>query len=161
MAIKKIGQIKQSRWFRVWDLIVYGAVAVIIAALFLAVFLTRDKSAPDGFKISCDGREVFVYSFAEDKYESLSPSKIGVEEENGEKLVFTVYTDDGNGYNKIEVNKVKKTVRVIDANCSAHKDCVYTPAITGGSSAIVCPPHGMIITPLGTAKDDDGNIIIG
>lgn len=161
MAIKKIGQIKESKWFRVWDLIVYGVVAVIIAALFLTVFLTRDTSLPNGFKISYDGRDVFSYIFTEDRYESLSPSNIVVVEENGEKLVLTFYTDDGKGYNKIEVDKVKRTVRVTDANCSAHKDCVYTPEIKGGSSAIICPPHGMIIRPLGTAKDDDGDIIIG
>lgn len=161
MAVKKIGQIKESKWFRVWDLIVYGVVAVIIAALFLTVFLARDKSSPNGFKISYDGRDVFAYSFTDDKYESLSAANIQVEEESEDMLLLTFYTDDGKGYNKIEVNKVKKTVKVTDANCSTHKDCVYTPAIEGGSSAIICPPHSMIITPLGTAKDDDGNIIIG
>lgn len=160
MAIKKIEQIKKSKWFRVWDLIVYGVLAVVIAALFLIVFLTKDGSAPNGFKISCDGRVVFTYSFTDDGYEILSVVNIVVEEESAERLLLTFYTDDGKGYNEIEVDKAERTVKVTDANCSTHKDCAYTPAIKDGSSAIVCPPHGMLIQPLGAASDD-GDIIIG
>ncbi len=162
MSLKKIGQVKEGKYFRIWDLVIYGVIALIIAALFLAVFLTKDNSSAEGFAVKYAGKTVFTYYYSSNKYEVNSAyGNITVEEENGEKLLLTFRTDDKNGYNKIEIDKINKSVKVTDANCSMHKDCVYTPALKDNSSIISCPPHNMLIEPLLVKVDDPQELPLG
>ncbi|MDE7379599.1 MAG: hypothetical protein K2N14_00980, partial [Clostridia bacterium] len=76
MSLKKIDQIKESKWFRVWDLIVYGIIAVLVVALFLTIFLTRDSSPVSGIKITHGGVTVFEYDYETDKYSKLDAEYI-------------------------------------------------------------------------------------
>ena len=41
MSLKKVNQVKKDRFFKIWDILIYGIVAVVIVALFLAVTLRR------------------------------------------------------------------------------------------------------------------------
>lgn len=161
MSQKKIGEVKRDKWFRIWDLVIYGVIVLIIVALFLAVTFTRDKKPADGIKISYMGSEVFTYDYAQNEYKITSPKNITVEEDGKDRLILVFSTDDKSGYNKIEINKSGRSVRVTDSNCSSHKDCVYTPAIKDNSSAISCPPHNLIIQPLTKVVHDDGDIVVG
>ena len=45
MSLKKVEQVKKDRFFRIWDILVYGVIIVVVVALFLAVTLTADKSS--------------------------------------------------------------------------------------------------------------------
>lgn len=157
MAIKKIEQIKEGKWFRVWDLVAYGVIVVIIAALFLALFLSRDTSPADGIKISYNGTAVFTYDYASGKPEVLSESNIEIISDTDEKLTLIFYTAERKGHNTVVIDKVKKSVKVTEADCSTHMDCVYMPALTDKSSIISCTPHFMLIEPLVR----DGNITVG
>ena len=60
MSLKKIEQIKQSKWFSVWDLIAFGAVIVTSVVLIIAFTVGRDKSALDGVYISYRGEPAFT-----------------------------------------------------------------------------------------------------
>lgn len=160
MAIKKIEQIKKGKWFRIWDLVAYGVIVAVTVALFLGIFLSRDKSPASGIKISYNGVPVFTYDYSSDKYE-ISAENVEIVSDDSQKLTFVFYTQGKRGYNRIVIDKEEKSVKVVDADCSTHKDCVYTPALKDNSSIISCPPHSMLIEPLVRTMDDDGNIIIG
>ncbi len=161
MSLKKVRQVKQGKWFRVWDLIIYGAVIALLIALFLAVFLTRDKTPANGVRLYYKGEAVCEYDYKTDKLNIIKADNIQVEENGEELLHFTFYTDGKSGFNKVEINKKEKSVTVIDADCSLRKDCVYSPAITNNSSYISCPPHNFTIEPITRAYTDDGDIIVG
>ena len=159
MSLKKIGQIKEGKWFRGWDLIVYGVIAVTVAALFLSVFLTRDSSPASGIRITYAGATVFEYDYSTDKYGSVNAGCIEINGDSDEKLELT-FRPNGGGYNRVVIDKKNRSVKVVDADCSARKDCVYSPAITDNSLIICCTPHKMIIEPLKRTFKDDEDIII-
>lgn len=142
-----------------WDLIVYGVLAAAIVALFVAFAFTRDNSALTGVRVSYKGAEVFIYSFEEDKYQILKSENIEVESEDKEKLEICFYTEGKAGYNKIYINKKAKSAKITASDCSLHKDCVYTQALTAnGSVPIICTPHALTVAPLKT--DYDGTVKI-
>ena len=155
MSLKKVEQVKNSKFFRPWDLIIYGLIFAAAIVLILVFALTgRGKS--EGFIISYRGEKIFSYSFAEDGYEIISPN-VEVEEDGEEKLLLVFRTDGGRGYNQIEVDKAAQSVKVTDSDCSAHRDCVYTAALSPQNRApILCTPHALAITPL--EAGDDGKI---
>ena len=51
MSLKKIEQVKKDKGFKLFDLIIYGVVAVLVAVLFIVVFTTRDASPLTGVRI--------------------------------------------------------------------------------------------------------------
>lgn len=156
MSLKKIEQIKEGKWFRVWDIIVYAVILVTVTALILAFTLGRDKSSLQGFYISYGGERVLTYEFGAKSPEVLKEDNIEVTERDGGFTVRFV-TDDGKGYNVIDVDTGKLTVSITESNCSTHKDCVYTPALKYNSSApIICTPHALSIGPL--VFEDNGVI---
>lgn len=156
MSLKKIEQVKNSKWFSIWDFVVFGVIIVVAVALILVFTLGRDKSALSGFEMSYRGEQVFTYEFGGEKRVLDSERVKVVDGDGGFTVHFT--TGDGKGYNTIWVNTKNKTVDVTDSNCSMRKDCVYTAKMTNNSSQIYCLPHGLIILPLKIV--DDGKIII-
>ncbi|MGN0813332.1 MAG: NusG domain II-containing protein [Candidatus Coproplasma sp.] len=163
MSYKKIEQIKKTKYFKFWDFLVYGIILLVIAALFLVVFLTGDKTSANGFIIRQANKVVFTYYFDTDKYEySMTDGRIVIDSEDESSLNLTVYTQDKSGYNKVKVDKINNSVKVEDANCSLlRKDCVYTPALKDNSSYISCLPHEMYIEPLLKRVDNPEEIPIG
>ncbi|MDE6690615.1 MAG: NusG domain II-containing protein [Clostridia bacterium] len=159
MSLKKIEQVKNSKWFRIWDLVVYGVIIVVAVALILAFTLGRDKSQLSGFSVSFRNQTLLTYEFGNDK----SPSVLNGEyievkkEDNGNYTVR--FTNGDGGYNVIYVDVAARTVDVTDSNCSSHKDCVHTAKLTNNSSLpIICTVHGLTVSPL--KFEDNGNIII-
>ena len=163
MSQKKIEQVKKTKYFRLWDILVYGIILLIIASLFLVVFLTGDKTSANGFTIRQANKVVFTYYFDTDSYEyNLTDGVIKIDSQDESSLNFTVYTRDKSGFNKIKVDKVNNSVEVVDADCSLlRKDCVYTPALKDNSSVISCLPHEMYIEPLIKRVDNPEEIPIG
>ncbi|MDE7163389.1 MAG: NusG domain II-containing protein [Clostridia bacterium] len=157
MSLKKIEQVKNSKWFSIWDMIAFGAVILTSVALIIAFTVGRDKSALDGFYVSYKGVQVYSYDFRDGHSAVLSEDNIEVLSENKDGLTLRFYTDGKKGYNDISVDLNKRSVSVTESNCSAHKDCVYTPALTSNSSTpIICTPHSLSVCPL--TFDDDGII---
>ena len=51
MSLKKIEQVKEDKGFRLFDLIIYGIIVLTVAALFIAVFATRNTDTLTGVRI--------------------------------------------------------------------------------------------------------------
>lgn len=142
MALKKIEQVKKDRGFKLFDIIIYGAVLVIVAVLFIVVFTTRNTDPLTGVKIICKAETVFEYDF-----------KIGIKKsgdaaevvETDEGITVTVRSDGD--YNIIYIDKKERSVKMQDADCKG-KQCLYFSAMTNNSSYIICEPHGVKIEPL-------------
>ena len=149
MSLKKVEEVKADKGFKIFDLIIYGAVAVLIAVVFLAVFLTRDNSSFDGVRVYVRDECVYEYVFSEGG--SVLDNRVTEEVKDG-KVVVTV-TVDGHGYNKFEIDLEKKSVSMVEANCSIAPDCVYMPEITDNNKFISCEPHRLEILPLNYNKD--------
>ena len=142
MALKKIEQVKKDRGFKLFDIVIYGAVLVLVAVLFIAVFTTRNTNPLTGVKVTYRAQVVFEYEFG-GGIKTLS-EQIEIDED-GEGITLTVRTD--NDYNVIYVNKSKKTVKMKDANCKG-KQCLYFAEIKNNSGCIICEPHGIRVEPL-------------
>ncbi|MDE6356623.1 MAG: NusG domain II-containing protein [Clostridia bacterium] len=182
MSLKKVTQVKADKGFKIWDLIIYGAVALIIAVIFIAVFVTRDASPLKGVKIYTDEVLVFEYNFTDGEYKNYSPQTVVIiekplavqsvgshvilhdppvilrlaEESPAENTLKIKVTANG-GYNVIEIDKAERSVKITEADCGK-RDCVYTAAITDNSGMIYCSPHKLRILPYDFDAGD--NIII-
>lgn len=159
MSLKKVGQAKKDRFFKIWDILIYGVILLAVAALFLAVTFGYNRSAPGGVEVYYNNNLAFSYDFDSDDYSVLLPQNIAVSD-GGDELEITFCTDGGSAeehtdYNVILIDKSARTVRVTESDCSNRRDCVYTPAITDTSGMITCTPHRLVIMPSGYFGSDD------
>lgn len=153
MSLKKIGQVKRDKGFKIFDLIIYGAILITVAVLLIVIFTARDKSPLTGVRIYVKAEVVFEYAFGR---EPVYTGAAEVEEvENG--LTVTVKTADG-GVNVIYIDTSKRTVKMKEANCKG-KQCLYFHAIDGNDKFIYCSPHGVRVEPYARNLDDP-NIIM-
>lgn len=162
MSLKKVEQVKKDRFFKIWDILIYGIIAAVIVALFLAVTLTADKSSLSGIEGYYNNNLAFTYNFAEDELKVVLTDNIKVEENNSDTVKLLFVTDGGSltehtDYNIIEINKSARSVRITESDCSNRKDCVYSPAITNSAGLIVCSPHRLRILP--ADYEDDGQTL--
>ncbi len=154
MSLKKVSQVKADKGFKICDLIVYFAIVIIIAVIFIAVFVTKDAGPLKGIRIYSAENLVFEYDFTSGEYKNLSPETVTAE--SGEnKLVIKIISNGG--YNVACIDTKERTVKVIEADCGK-RDCVYTAAITDSGGMIYCSPHRLRILPFDFETDD--NIII-
>ena len=142
MALKKIEQVKKDRGFKLFDIIIYGAVILLVVVLFIVLFTTRDTSSLTGVKVTVKAQVVFEYEF-DSGIKTLSDQIEIAEDENG--ITLTIRSKDD--LNVIYINKTKKTVKMKEANCKG-KQCLYFSEIKNNSGGIICEPHGIIIEPL-------------
>ncbi len=158
MSLKKVNQVKKDRFFKIWDILIYGIVAVVIVALFLAVTLTQDTGALTGINIYYQDALAFTYDFDEDEYEIRLENNIRVEAENSDHITL-IFCENGGSfdgptdYNIIEIDKRERTVQVTDADCSNYRGCVYSQPLGETSRPIMCPTHNLRIEPSGYIDD--------
>ena len=150
MSLKKIEQVKKDRGFKLFDIIIYGAVMILVAVLFIVLFTTRDTSSLTGVKITVKGEVVFEYEFGESPQYS-----DGVTVEEDEKGITVTISSEGDK-NVVFIDKVKNTAKMIEANCKG-KHCMYFVAMDNNSDFIYCSPHGVKVEPL--HKDLDNPVI--
>ena len=103
MALKKIEQVKKDRGFKLFDIIIYGAVLILVAVLFIVVFTTRNTNPLTGVKVTFKAQVVFEYEF-DSGIKTMSEQVELVED--GEGITLTIKTS--NDYNVIYINKSKK-----------------------------------------------------
>ena len=157
MSLKKVNQVKKDRFFKIWDILIYGIVAVVIVALFLAVTLTQDTGALTGINIYYQDALAFTYDFDEDEYDIRLKNNIRVEAENSDHITL-IFCENGGSfdgptdYNIIEIDKRERTVQVTDADCS-NRGCVYSQPLGETSRPIMCPTHNLRIEPSGYIDD--------
>lgn len=151
MSLKKIKEVKSDRGFKIWDILIYGGIIALVAALLIALFVTKDSSPLKGFKIYVVNEVVYEYDFEKGELRRGG----AVETLSQKDEVLTLKVTAGSGYNIVEVGK--NYVRVTDADCPK-KDCIYTPAISDNGGIIYCLAHGLKILPAGY-DEDNGNLI--
>ena len=160
MSLKKVEAVKTEKGFKLPDLIVYGIILLLVAALLIAIFATRNSDSFQGVQVYVNNTAVMSYNFNKDDLKIIvDDGSVEVPERENDS-VFTVKVSTGDGYNIVEIDRSARTVRVIEANCSSH-DCVYTPAIKDNNGIIFCSPHRLRIIPFNfEVEDDGGNRII-
>lgn len=157
MSLKKVGETKKDRGFKIWDLLVYGIVAVIIAVMFIVVFAAKDTSPLQSVCVYIDNNPVFEYDFVNGESTILkNDGCVEIIADSDEKLTLKFYFGN-RGYNTVEIDKVSVSVTVTDADCGS-KDCTYMRDIVDNSGIIYCSPHRLKIVPGG--YDPDNGIII-
>ena len=155
MAFKKIEQVKKDKGFRLFDLIIYGAIIAIVAVLFITLFFTRNTQPLEGIRILVKEQAVFEYSFENDE---LGVVGDGVEVDREGVITVRISLDDGD-FNVVEIDPAARTAKVTQANCK-NRDCVYTAAITSANGIIYCSPHRVRIEPLNYKNNDGDHVII-
>lgn len=154
MSLKKVEQVKKDKGFRIFDLIIYGAIAVIVAVLFIVIFTTRNTDPLTGVKVSVKAQVVLEYEF-EGELKTYSDVLIVKEDDKG--ITVTIRTGK-EGINILYIDKVKRSAKMTEANCNGG-DCKHFPDMNDKSKYIYCSPHGVKVEPL--YKDyDNPNIII-
>lgn len=153
MSLKKVGEVKADKGFKIWDLIIYGAIIALVAVLFIVVFATRDTSPLKGIRIYVANEVVYEYDFENGEISR----KDCVEVEDGEESLTLKVNCGNNRYNTVVIYK-SGSVKVTQANCPK-KDCVYTPEIKDNSGFIHCLSHGLKVLPY-DFDIDNGNLII-
>lgn len=141
--------IKNSKPFNKPDLIVYLLAAVLIFALFLCC-KPRAEGQIGKMSISRSGETIFSYDFTSGAMYA-DKEQVSVSE-SGNTLLVTVYTGE-TGYNAVQIDKAARSFFVKDANCSARKDCVHSPAVTKGGQSAVCVPHELVFAAEGGSPD--------
>lgn len=148
MSLKKVQQVKEDKGFKLFDLIIYGIIAVLIAVLFIAVFVPRDKSAMSGVRVYAGGEVVFEYDFTSKEYKAYGDN---VTVTDGE--ILEVRIEINGGYNLLNIDPLARTAKMAEADCRG-QDCVHTPAITDNSGIIYCSPHGVKVVPFDVGADN-------
>lgn len=145
MSVKSVREVRSGKPFKPFDLIVYGLLAAAVVGLFIAFVFTRVSSPLAEVYVDCDNERVLVWSVAEGTLAVTNGwrDRVDTVEENGTVRV-TVWTNaERTEFNIIELTS--DGASVADANCSAHKDCVYSASVTDTSGVIVCVPHRLRI----------------
>ncbi len=135
--------------FKPIDLLVYALLIIGVFSLFLFFVILPASSSSDGFTVTINGKTIFNYHYGSYTVDLVDYKMADHIVYDKQKSTITIYLDDNKqDFNLIEIDEANKTAKVIDANCSLSKDCVYTPSIKNGS-AIVCAPHKLKIVALG------------
>ena len=86
MSLKKVEQVKADKGFKIWDLIIYGAIAVIVAVLFITLFAVRDTSPLKGIRVVLGNEVVYEYDFENGKQISCNTQIVEITEDNEESV---------------------------------------------------------------------------
>lgn len=141
MSLKKIKQVKEDKGFKIFDLVIYGAILLAVAAMFIAVFATRNGDPLTGVRIYYSAETVFEYEFGG---EPVYSDCVSVEETDA-GLTVTVTVAEGK--NVLYIDKQAKTAKMAEADCNG-KQCTYFAAISDNNGLIYCNPHKLRIEPL-------------
>ena len=144
--MKYARRVREGRPFRAADLILYGVMFLLVAALFLFVTF-RPQEEAEGFCVEVNGARAYSYVFGEGGEAASGWEQRIIEQMEGELLIVTVQTAEG-AWNQLAVDEGEKTVRMRDANCSLRKDCTAMQPIGTGGGVIVCVPHALRVIPL-------------
>ena len=149
---RDFSELKKSKPFYLFDLMIYGLSAALIIAIFAIVFFAGKGTATNGFYVMIENTVVAEYRFDDGKLKiNDGYSAHFSEKENGGGKEYEIYfypdTENKNDYNLIAINVADKTVRITASTCAGH-DC-EKQKITADGGFIYCAPHKLKITPTG------------
>ena len=131
--------------FYVKDLILYTAVVVFVALLFLFFIVVPKTTKPNGFSVSIDNQTFFTFDFLTEEVTLMND--VGNIAHDKEQNTITILSKNGEQFNVLSYDTESYTVYISDANCP-NLDCVDFFEINSSSGVIYCLPHGLKITPL-------------
>lgn len=143
---KDFSELKKSKPFYLFDLIIYGLVAVIVSAVFLFVFFLKNDSAAQGFYVTYKNEVAAEYRFDQGILK-IKDGFIQYFSEKDDGFYFYPDANDKKDYNLIIVDKENKTVYIKEATC-AGRDCT-AQKVTAQGGFIYCAPHNLKIIPMG------------
>ena len=118
MSLKKIQQVKKDRGFALFDLIIYGVLIAVVAALFVVVFTAFNREPLTGVRVSVRAEAVFEFTFG-GQLSVLSEDVTYDEDSKG--ITVTVQSDDG--FNVIYIDKQNRSVKMLffKSGCSENR----------------------------------------
>lgn len=151
---------KRDKPFKLGDVGVYLAVAVVIVALFVGFF--GGDGASDNIRVinvvdmtkSAEGEILFTYNVARNEFIAYEDNDMGWKirteyTDKGLKVTFSREIDGENHFNVMEISRgTKPSVKMTDSVCGRNQECVKNfPAVTRPKGSIVCSPnHLKIVT---------------
>lgn len=146
MSLKTVDGVRRDKGFRLPDLIVYGALALIIALSFILWFTLRDNDPLTGVLIMFRDEKIFECDF--ESGEITANKEFVTVEKSGGRTVVNIKTEYGENTLVIDGRKADMT----DADCGG--ECVYMTPIESNSGVIYCAPHYLKVLPKGYVEDD-------
>ena len=144
MKIERIKTVKESKIWRPWDLVIYGAILLVVAVAFI-VIAAKNSSNKEiiGVEISYKSEVIGVYTLQGGwlQYAEVATIKIT---ESKDEAVIKITTE--RGYNELTVKKATGHAYMTSADCSG-EDCTKMK-IEKSSDVIICVPHGITVKPL-------------
>lgn len=137
---------KERKAFLKYDILLYLVLTITVVLLFVFFVILPDGSTNVGFGVYLGETKIFSFYYENETYDIAEGYDIQVESRDN---IFTVTVKTEYGFNILQADTEAKTVKVIDADCSIKKDCVYSAPISGNVGAIICVPHNLRIIPLG------------
>ena len=140
---------KDEKAFYKRDIIVYIALILLIASLFLIFVLPANKNS-DGFIVSRNGITLVSCYFTDESSIIINQDYKDLIEQDKTSDGYSVkiYTDSTkSAFNTIYFNIVERSAKVTESNCSERRDCYYAPKIKNNGS-IYCSPHDLLIKPI-------------
>ena len=150
---RDISELKKSKPFYPFDLIVYGLLAVLTALVFLLAFFPKTASPIQGFYVTFENRTVAEYSFSDGKLR-INDEYLAHFSETDDGVYFYPSAENKNDYNLIVIDGANKSVHIKEATC-AGRDCT-TQKVSLSGGFIYCAPHNLKIIPAGLTDPVSG-----
>ncbi len=146
-ALQKVRNARRDKPFKPADVMAYLAVVLLIAVLFAVVF-GGEKQEIAVVKVTNQETDdvIFVYNVSRGRYEINNVGGWHTEVKNVDGGLEVTFTKEVDGEKMTNVMKIttkgEVKVKMTDANCSFHMDCVADfDAVSKSGGAIVCSPH--------------------
>jgi len=139
----EIEQIKKSKLFHKWDIVIYLILIVLIALSFI-IFLPKKNSSLSVIEMKYKNDVVLTYSFDDKEFKYIDGNHITIEQEGENYLITFFESNENSDYNVIKIDILNKQVTMELTDCSTHKDCM-SMKITKSSDTIICLPHSLSI----------------
>ena len=117
---------KESKPFKIWDVVVIGVIILLVVALLLVLFLPRQEAA--GVKVYYKGQLVKTVPFDGSAYPILKYNGV------------TIYIEEGKAY-------------VYESTCK-NQYCVKHAPISKSGESIVCLPNQVTVVIYGGEKSE-------
>lgn len=141
---EQLNKVKKSKIFSKFDIIIYIFVALLIVALFLGIYLPIQNSKLLKIQVIFDKKVIYEYDCIENVTKYIDNAFVNeIIDNNIRKVSF----NNGEKHNLFSIEN--NTAKMLEANCSLRKDCVYSSQITKGGQQIVCLPHNLTIVGVG------------
>jgi hypothetical protein len=151
MKAEDVERLKLKKPFSVSDIIVYAILTLFIFSLFLVFVILPKNVTSDGFKVTINDNQAFIYEYETGKLTIDGNFHDCVFYDETSCTITVYHTVDKTSFNVIAFDRQNKKVWMKESTCSHTKDCVYSPAIESDAGMIYCAPHQLKISPISSS----------